>query len=57
MILQMICTGDETIFCEDSYDDYCEFLLGLHRAKSCKNVRDHEDDRKKMIILKAIRCW
>ena len=52
MILQMICTGDETIFCEDSYDDYCEFLLGLHRAKSCKNARDHEDVKKKMIFCK-----
>ena len=51
MILQMICTGDDTIFCEDSYDDDSEVLLGLHRA-FCTNARDHEDVKKKMIFCK-----
>ena len=51
MILQMICTGDDTIFCENSYDDDCEVPLGLHRA-CCTNARDHEDVKKKMIFCK-----
>ena len=44
----MICTGDDTIFCENSYD---EVLLGLQRA-FCTNARDHEDVKKKMIFCK-----
>ena len=51
LILQMICTGDDTIFCENSYDDDCEVLLGLQRA-FCTNARDHEDVKKKMIFCK-----
>ena len=49
--LQMICTGDHTIFCENSYDYDCEVLLGLQRA-FCTNARDHEDVKKKMIFCK-----
>ena len=51
MILQMICTGDETIFCEESYDDDCDVLLGLHGA-CLTNACDHEDVKKKMIFCK-----